>query len=73
MVAIGHFPRLRIGAHIEADDQSTGRIGEDNIRLCDAANGAVHHTNFYFVGGKIVQGPDDGLNGPLHISTNNNR
>ena len=40
-VALRQLARLRVGPHVEADDQRAGRLGQDNVALVDAADRRV--------------------------------
>ena len=52
LVALGDLARLRVGAHVEADDQRARRLGERQVGLADAADAAIDHAGRHLVGQK---------------------
>ena len=50
LVALGDLARLRVGAHVEADDQRARRLGERQVGLADAADAAVDHAGRHLLG-----------------------
>src|SRR4029453_2819238 len=47
--ALGYFPGLAVGPHVEADDRGVRHCREVEIRLGDAADTAVHERQANFV------------------------
>jgi hypothetical protein len=40
--------------HVEADDDGLARVGQEDVRLADSADGLVEHSHLHLVGGDAL-------------------
>ena len=66
--ALGERLRLGVGAHVEADDDRVGRIGEHDVRFGDRARTAVQDVDAHLFARKFEKGLFDRLRGALHVA-----
>src|SRR5438445_4469617 len=54
-LALRGGPRIRVGAHVEADDDGPRGLGEEHVRVGDGADAAVHDLHLHLRRGKLRQ------------------
>src|SRR3989338_4871967 len=59
--------RLRLGLHVEADDDGGGRGGEHDVALVDGADRAVDDLELDLVGRETLERVGQRLDGALHV------
>jgi hypothetical protein len=64
---LGDLDDTGVGPHLEAQDDRVGGRGQHDVRLRDGARGAVNELQLDLVGGELVQGLGQGLEGSLDI------
>ena len=72
-VALGQVARLRVGPHIEADDEGAGCLGQDHIAFVDPADRRVQHPHRDLVGRQLFERADNRLERALHVGFDDDR
>src|SRR6267154_4487807 len=73
LVALGDLARLRIGAHVEADDQRARRLGKRQVGLADAADAAIDHAGRHLLGAEPLQRAGQRFRRALHVRLDQHR
>src|SRR5262245_204312 len=67
-LALGHFPRLRVGAHVEAEHHRARGCGERHVGLSNAAHARVIDAGLDLVAADLVECRRDRFDRTLHVA-----
>ena len=67
IVAFCVVAALGMGAHVEGDDHRARSVGENDVRLGDAADARLEHLHADFVGGEALERLGDRFDRALHV------
>ena len=67
------IPRLRVGAHVEANDVGVRGGGQNHVRFGDAANAGMENLHRDLVGRQILKRALHRLDGAVDVSFDNHR
>ena len=73
LVALGDLAGLRVGAHVEADEQRARGLGQGDVGLADAADAAVDDLGLDLVCREPLDGAGQSLGGALHVGLDEDR
>src|SRR5258708_14049645 len=67
-IALGHFARFLVGAHVEADDRGARGLGERDVRFADTAGAGQDYPGAHLLGPELFKRTRNGFDRTLHIA-----
>src|SRR5258708_841051 len=72
-IALGHFARFLVGAHVEADDRSARGLGERDVGFADTAGARQDYAGAHLLGPELFKRTRNGFDRTLHIALDEER